>query len=294
MTSRCPRCDSPIAGEWAVCPTCGLSRPSSWGYIKCRKCGARARRIYFVCPGCGADLKPAPFPLWPIPVGRYLQFAGGALLVMGIAWGAVRVRPDIERGASQVLTFFMPTPTLTPTATGTATPTPTPTSTPTCTATPTSTSTVASTPTATPSETVTPTRLALPATATPTATPTPTPTPRFLAPVLLGPPDGEIFVGREQFVVLSWKPVGLLAPDEWYAVRILWSEDGVSAQRGGTNLKETSWQVPADFYWGKADQETGRAYEWYVYIEKVAQSQEGQRVGEAVSAPSETRVLYWQ
>lgn len=101
-------------------------------------------------------------------------------------------------------------------------------------------------------------------------------------------------MGPEQFVVLSWKPVGTLAADEWYAVRLSWSENGVFSQRGGNNLKETSWRIPADFYWGKADQETGRAYEWYVYVERVTEGEDGQRVGEPVSPFSETRVLYWQ
>jgi hypothetical protein len=111
---------------------------------------------------------------------------------------------------------------------------------------------------------------------------------------LIGPPDGEIFVGREQYVVLSWEPVGLLADNEWYAVRLSWSENGTLGQRGGNNLKQTSWQIPADFYWGKADQETGRAYEWYVYVERVTETEDGQRVGEPVSPSSKTRVLYWQ
>lgn len=112
--------------------------------------------------------------------------------------------------------------------------------------------------------------------------------------MLLSPSDGEIFVGRVQFVVLRWQPMGPLAENEWYAVRLSWSENGVSAQRGGNNLKETSWQIPADFYWGKADQETGRAYQWYVYIERVTETEDGQRVGEPVSPVSETRILYWQ
>ncbi len=88
--------------------------------------------------------------------------------------------------------------------------------------------------------------------------------------------------------------MGQLAEDEWYAVRLSWAENGTFSQRGGNNLKETSWQIPADFYWGKADQESGRAYEWYVYVERVTETEDGQRVGESVSSSSETRVLYWQ
>ncbi|MEJ2560327.1 MAG: hypothetical protein P8186_29745, partial [Anaerolineae bacterium] len=179
----------------------------------------------------------------------------------------------------------MPTPTPTATATGTPTATPTPTGTPTRTPTLTPLPTPTATPTATSTESASPTQ-ALPATTTPTLTVTPTPTPRFPAPVLRSPLDGEVLVGRGQFVVLRWESVGPLAEDEWYAVRLSWSENGTIAQRGGNNLKETSWQIPADFYWGKADQETGRAYEWYVYIERVTETEDGQKVGEPVSPPS--------
>lgn len=210
-----------------------------------------------------------------------------------IVFGGMRVRPRVERGAKEVITFFMPTPTPTVTATGTPTATPTSTSTPTVTPTATPSPTSTSTPTVTPTES-TPTPQALPATVTPTPTATPTPAPRFPAPALIGPPDGKIFIGRDQFVVLSWSSVGALAGDEWYAVRLSWSEGGSFEQRGGNNLKETSWQIPADFYWLKADQETGRAYEWYVYVERVTETEDGQPVGEAVSPPSETWTLFWQ
>ena len=94
--------------------------------------------------------------------------------------------------------------------------------------------------------------------------------------------------------MLSWEPAGKLAEDEWYAVRLSWSENGSFSQRGGNNLKGTSWRIPADFYYGKADHATGRAYEWYVYVEQVTEAEDGQRVGEPVSPFSETRVLYWQ
>jgi hypothetical protein len=111
---------------------------------------------------------------------------------------------------------------------------------------------------------------------------------------LIGPPDGQIFLGADQFVILRWQSAGQLADDEYYAVRLSWSENGEFAQRGGNNLKETSWQIPADFYWGKADRETGRAYKWYVYVERVTEGENGERVGEPVSPPSEIRLLYWQ
>lgn len=294
MGLQCPRCQHPLEDDWTLCPACGLPHPSRRGKTTCRSCGERANSSYQVCPSCGADLEPAPFPLWPPKrYARFITAFVGAVLVVGVAFGLMRIGPGVERGANQVVAFFMPTPTPTVTATGTPTRTPTPTSTPTATPTSTSTPTPTTSPTATPTETPAPT-LALPATVTPTPTPTLTPTPRFRAPILVGPPDQQIFFGRDPFVVLSWEPAGQLAAEEWYAVRLSWSEKGTFSQRGGNNLKETSWRVPADFYYGKADQETGRAYEWYVYVERVTETQDGQRVGEPASRFSESRVFYWQ
>jgi hypothetical protein len=295
MTPHCPRCGARLKSDWILCPACGLPNPTHVsGLIRCRVCGSRTPRGYRVCPSCGADLEPALFRL--MAPARYFQIAGGVLLGAAIVIGLMRIKPHVEQGADQVATFFMPTPTATATVTRTPTRTPTvtPTATPTNTPAPTSTATPTATPT--PSSTPVEARPTRRLTSTPTATPTvtPTPTPPFLAPTLVSPADGTIFIGREQFVVLQWQPVGPLAADEWYAVRLSWSENGVFDQRGGNNLKETKWQIPADFFWGKADQETGRAYEWYVFVERVTETADGKKVGEPLSPPSETRTLYWQ
>jgi hypothetical protein len=111
---------------------------------------------------------------------------------------------------------------------------------------------------------------------------------------LLGPPDQQIFIGRNQMVVLAWQPAGELTANEWYAVRLSWAENGVFAQRGGDNIKDTAWRMPADAFFLKADQSTGRAYKWYVYVERVTTGADGQRVGVSVSPPSETRTFFWQ
>ena len=293
MTPDCPRCHTRLKSDWILCPACGLPNPTHVsGLIRCRVCGARTPRGYRVCPSCGADLEPALFGL--MAPARYFKIAGGVLLGAAIVIGLMRIKPHVEQGADQVAAFFMPTPTATPTVTRAPTPTPTQTATPTNTATPTSTATPTATPTSTPTEAeVTPTRRFTP---TPTATPTvtPTPTPPFPVPALVSPDDGAIFIGRQQLIVLQWEPAGPLAADEWYAVRLSWSENGVFEQRGGNNLKETTWQIPADFFWGKADQETGRAYKWYVFVERVTETADGKKVGEPLSPPSETRTLYWQ
>ncbi len=294
MAYYCRRCRAEVAKEWALCPVCGQPQPAGGGAIRCGVCGQLNPGIHRVCAACGADLRPRwsafLIPLWP-----YLKWGFVTLTIVLAGAGLFQMRSELEQRTVEVVAFFMPTPTPTVTPTSTPTSTPTPTLTPTAT----STSTPTATPTNTPTVTNTP-LVVLPATATPTATPTatltptPTPTPRFRAPVLLGPPDQQIFSGRNQFVVLAWEPAGELRADEWYAVRLSWSENGVFAQRGGNNVKETAWLVPADLFYLKADQETGRAYEWYVYVERVTEGPNGERVGEPLSPPSEKRVFYWQ
>ena len=292
MPVRCPKCGAALNESWVTCPVCGFSRPVGRHQVRCGVCGQLNPGVHKVCSQCGADLAPRPFAFL-IGKGRYLRWAGMVLLVGAVVTVFINVRLDIERRAGQVAAFFMPTATYTPTATRTPTPTPTPTHPPTVTPT----ATPSPSPTPTPTETVTPTPTARPVytrTPTPTATITPTPTPRFRAPVLIGPEDGHIFSnGREQEVILRWESAGPLAADEWYAVRLSWSESGVFAQRGGDNVKDTSWLVPAWLYYGKADQATHRAYQWYVYVERVTQSADGRRIGEPLSPFSDKRTFYW-
>ncbi|MDM8529111.1 hypothetical protein QUF58_13005, partial [Anaerolineales bacterium HSG24] len=127
---------------------------------------------------------------------------------------------------------------------------------------------------------------------TPTPTMTPTPTPRFVKPVLLGPDDGKLF-GRDQELILRWETQGVLGPDDFYAVRMSWRQDGQFGY-GGTNVKENFWVVPPDLYWGKADEFTGRKYEWFVYVEEVSENESGQQISRAVSDVSDTLSFLWQ
>jgi len=185
------------------------------------------------------------------------------------------------------LSFLMPSPT--PTGTPTATPTVTrrPTYTPTATrmATPTATAT------ATPAEIGSPT----PETPTPTPTatlaPTATPTLVFAAPRLLGPEDGTVFVGEAEKIVLRWEPVGVLAEDEWYAVSLRYLQGG-QLQYSGHHVKESEWQLPAEFFFAKADPPE-RAYQWDVTVIRVESGPKGE-TGTDISPRSEARTFYWK
>jgi hypothetical protein len=130
---------------------------------------------------------------------------------------------------------------------------------------------------------------------TPTDTPiptiTPTPTPPFAAPVLLSPADRSPFTGStDEMIDLVWKPVGQLADNEFYALRLRWKEGGKTAY-GGTNIRKSEWRVPTSMY-GKADL-PDRAYEWEVAVYRRVTGADGKTTEIPISPVSKTWVFYW-
>ena len=284
---HCPNCQEPVKPDWRLCPHCGRENPVRTGKIHCRLCGRSAAGSLQICPHCGAYLEPKPWP--------FLQFGLGVVILIGLLFGTWQLGPTVSNGLGRVASLVNPA-TATPTATATATSTPTTTSTatPTFTPTPTPTSTFTPIPTPTITPTLQPTAAPVVAVAQPTNTPeaTPTPAPRFGKPILLDPKDGEIFVHDDE-LILSWQDMGTLADNEWYAVRLTWLQDG-QISFGGNNIKENFWILPPDFYWGLADQDTGRKYEWFVFVEEITTDENGQQVGRPVSEVSETSSFLWQ
>ncbi|MEW5958822.1 MAG: zinc ribbon domain-containing protein [Chloroflexota bacterium] len=283
---NCPNCGEPVKPDWRLCPHCGQTNPANPGKIRCRTCGRPTRGALHTCPHCGADLEPKPFPV--------LQSSLGGLILIGLAFVFIRYWPALSGGYERAALLVNP-PTPTPTATLTPTPTftatPTPTFTPSATATPTETPTATSTLTPTPTATPTETPFGAP-TATMTPTPTLTPTPRFGKPVLLGPDEDKIY-SRNEELILRWRDMGPLNPNEWYAVRMTWRQNGQPAF-GGTNVKDNFWVIPPDQYWGLADEFTGRTYEWVVFVEEIVVDANGQQKGVPVSEVSNSRTFMWQ
>jgi len=225
------------------------------------------------------------------PVSPLLAIAA-TLLVIGCCavsiWGIAWLVGNDET-ATQWLAQVLPAglsgviATPTPTPTPTETPTPTPTATPTATPAPTNTPTPATVPTETPTPIIeqppTPTPIIIVVTATPTPEPPPTPrrvptntpapteppqpTYKYPAPKLLEPENGGKIGGSLAY--LRWEPVGPLAEDEWYAVRLIYLQQGQPVYQGD-DIKETTWRVPERFYY----QADGPAllYRWYVYVER--------------------------
>lgn len=281
----CSNCGEPVKPEWSLCPQCGQEKPVTLGRIRCRVCGRSAMAILRTCPECGADLEAKPLP--------FLQISLGVLILVGIIMGAIQVGPIFSSSAEHVALMVNP-PTATSTPTTTPTPTYTATSTPTSTTTPTATPTGTRPPTATPTPTPEPTETPeIVPTQGPTNTPMPTPTsaPRFGKPILLEPPSDKIY-SRNQELILRWEDMGPLAPNETYAIRLTWLQNG-QLSFGGTNVKENFWLVPPDLYWGLADQFTGRKYEWYVFVEAIT-TENGQQVAKPVSEVSDRWTFLWQ
>lgn len=187
----------------------------------------------------------------------------------------------------------LPTPTLPPTSTPTPLP---PTDTPEATETNTSTPEAVETPTATPVPTDTPLPTDTPTPEPPPATPTPVPTPaptedtgpqfKYDTPVLLEPVNDFNFIGGNT-IVLRWQPVGELASDEQYAVRMVYKYNNQPTYQGA-NIKETEWTVPIALY-NQIDPPENR-YEWFVVVERL--NEDGS--GTAISPESEHRTFTWK
>ena len=204
---------------------------------------------------------------------------------------ARRIQEQVERLPTLSLAMLLPaaTPTYTPTPTQTSEVRPTPTRIPTATLAPTITPSEPATETPQPSATAT----RAPATRTPTAVP-PTATPAFRYPAveLAGPPNGTNIAGADAAVELTWKPVGTLAEDEWYCVRVeYWAGGQVHSTEAW--LKETSWRLPASLF--SAPDPAKPALEWKVQVvRRTGTSADGGNEGVPVSPASASWTLTWR
>lgn len=198
--------------------------------------------------------------------------------------------PEATEGTGGAVVFesALPTPTLPPTDTPTllpATNTPPPTDTATLTPIP-NTPTPAATDTPSATETPVPTDTPEVVEKEPTKPPAaPTPGFKYPAPQLVEPKDSFAFI-RGNTIVLRWNPVNL-APDEQYAVRLVYTFQGKPTYQGA-NIKEPEWIVPLSLF----DQIDGpeNRYQWFVVVERL--NDDGS--GTAISPESEHRSFTWK
>jgi hypothetical protein len=94
----------------------------------------------------------------------------------------------------------------------------------------------------------------IPQAVTPTPTPmavvsqgTPPPPPIYNPPALLYPPEGALFKGAEDLVILQWASVGILDPQEFYHVEFI-MPTAEGRQTVDTYLRSTAWRVPEDYF----------------------------------------------
>ena len=224
-----------------------------------------------------------------VVIGGITFRAGGpAALLAGVA----PAKTPTEAG-SLVAPVLSPSPSPTATATPEPSPTvvPTPTDTPSLLPTTGPTPTpiiivVTATPAPEPSPTSTPAPTDTPISSTqPTPTVTPPPAFKYQAPVLLEPQDGGVVPGR--LALLKWEPVGPLADDEWYAVRLVYLQQGKPVYQGDP-VKVPEWLVPERFYY----QADGPAleYSWFVFVER--RNPDGSMT--QLSPESKTFTFRWQ
>jgi hypothetical protein len=124
----------------------------------------------------------------------------------------------------------------------------------------------------------------------PTATPTPAPT--VSPPELDTPEDGSVFSGEEATIELSWLGGDALRPNEYYVVRVRWTEDGAQAFTE-VPRQSTSWFVDSSLY-ARADLDAERLYFWSVRLARKETDAEGSETYVPVSPFSEERSFDWK
>jgi hypothetical protein len=225
-----------------------------------------------------------------VAIGGGLMLSGGGTSGLLAAATPAESETPTEMPDSAIAA---PVPSAAPTETATSTPplSPTETPLPTATDTPAATATpvvivVTATPTPEPPATDTPVPTDTPSAQAPAA-PTATPQPAFKypAPSVIEPKDKSVASGSVLY--LKWQPVGPLADDEWYAVRLVFNEQGQPVYEGG-DIKETDWLVPERFYY-RADG-PDLQYRWFVFVER--QNPDGSAT--QLSPESSANVFRWE
>ncbi len=124
----------------------------------------------------------------------------------------------------------------------------------------------------------------------PEATPTSRPSLKYAAPVLLAPAPMAEFHGKFEEIILSWKPVGVLAANEFYDVTIRYFVGDEARYWGSGLITETSWQVPVEAGFGLAGKDK---FDWWVTVRLGGTAANGQP-DIPLSPSSEERPFIWR
>jgi hypothetical protein len=126
----------------------------------------------------------------------------------------------------------------------------------------------------------------------PTAGPTPTetPPPPYAAPNLLLPADGAAFMSIGDTITLQWSSVGVLRPNEMYAVTIEDVTEG-EKRRLVDYVPDTKFIVPSTL---KPSDNIPHSFRWWIFpVRQVGTSPEGDPIWEPAGVVSVNRVFTW-
>ncbi len=141
---------------------------------------------------------------------------------------------------------------------------------------------------ATPTSVKTPTAEAIATAPPPSSATTPSPQYIYPAPTLLAPEPYATYAGEFSEITLSWESVGPLAENEYYDVTTRYFVGEEPRYWGSGLIKETSWRVPTQAGYGQAGKDE---ITWWVTVRAAIN---GTDQSQAVSPPSEERVLIWR
>jgi len=126
--------------------------------------------------------------------------------------------------------------------------------------------------------------------ATPGPSPTPTPPPPYPAPNLLLPTDGAHFSVSDQVITLQWAAVGMLNPNEAYAVTVEDITDGTGRKVVGY-VEDTKFIVPASF---RSNESAPHIYRWWVMtVRQTSTDDSGNPIWDTAGAASVRRAFTW-
>ncbi|MFN8473322.1 MAG: LysM peptidoglycan-binding domain-containing protein [Anaerolineae bacterium] len=116
---------------------------------------------------------------------------------------------------------------------------------------------------------------------------------KYQAPVLLGAPDQSAVQGKTTPLLLNWTSVGILAPEEFYVVRVTTTRDGKPYTEQAW-VKATGWRV-SDTLRPPDKSSDAATYTWDVTVRKCeTRGPDGQPVsGPALSPTSDPNHFTW-
>jgi hypothetical protein len=109
---------------------------------------------------------------------------------------------------------------------------------------------------------------------------------------LLSPQNGQVFSARDS-IVLSWQPVGQLAPDEYYVPTVAYLRFGETWYDETPWSKQPSWDMSSHRYLLELSDDG--SFRWAVRVmRRTGINNEGKPEGTARSPLSEVRTLEWK